>query len=65
MSKKEAALIAPETTTEERVQLVADLKDLSERTGELEAQIKVLYQERARAQAELENYQSRTVEYGY
>ena len=65
MRKKETALIAPETTTEERVQLVADLKDLSERTGELETEIQVLYQERARAQAELENYQSRTVEYGY
>ena len=65
MRKKETALIAPETTTEERVQLVADLKDLSERTGELETQIQVLYQERAQAQAELDNYQSRRVEYRY
>lgn len=65
MRKKEAALIAPETATEDRVTLVADLKDLSERTGELETQIQVLYQERARAQAELENYQSRSVENAY
>ena len=65
MRDKEKALIAPETTTEERIELVAELKDLSERTGELETQIQVLYQERARAQAELENYQSRTVETFY
>ena len=62
---KEAALIAPETTTEQRILLVADLKALSERTGELEAEIQVLYEERARAQAELENYQARVVNYGY
>jgi hypothetical protein len=62
---KEAALIAPETTTEQRILLVADLKELSERTGELEAEIEMLYQERARAQAELENYQASAVNYGY
>ena len=50
---------------EQRILLVADLKALSERTGELEAEIQVLYEERARAQAELENYQARVVNYGY
>jgi hypothetical protein len=65
MRAKEAALIAPETTTQDRILLVADLKELSERTGELEAEIQMLYEERARAQAELDNYQARAVEYGY
>ena len=65
MRAKEAALIAPETTTQDRILLVADLKEMSERTGELEAEIQMLYEERARAQAELDNYQARAVEYGY
>jgi len=65
MRAKEAALIAPETTTEQRILLVADLKEMAERTGELETEIQVLYEERARAQAELDNYQARAVEYGY
>ena len=65
MRAKEAALIAPETTTQDRILLVADLKEMSERTGELEAEIQMLYEERARAQAELDNYQAQAVEYGY
>lgn len=65
MRSKEAALIAPETTTEQRILLVADLKELSERTGELETEIQMLYEDRARAQAELDNYQARVVDYGY
>ncbi len=62
---KEAALIDPTTTMEERILLLADLKDLSERTGQLEAEIQALYEERARHQAELENYQAQAVDYGY
>ena len=62
---KEAALIAPETTVEDRILLLADLKKLSERTGELEVEIQVLYEERARHQAELDNYQARVVDFGY
>lgn len=65
MRAKEAALIAPDTATEERILLVADLKELSERVGELESEIQVLYAERARAQAELDNYQASVVDYGY
>ena len=56
MSAKEVALISSETTAEERVVLLLDLKEMSERTGELEAQIKDLYDERARHEVELENY---------
>ena len=65
MSAKEAALISDETTAEERVVLLLDLKDMSERTGQLEAEIKDLYDERARHQVELENYQVGLMDYGY
>jgi hypothetical protein len=62
---KEAALIDRETTTEDRILLLADLKELSERTGELEVEIRGLYEERARYQVELENYQVSVADYGY
>ena len=62
---KEAALIAAETTVEDRILLIADLKELSERTGHLEAEIEMLYEERARHQAELDNYQAAVVDFGY
>ena len=65
ISGKEAALISSETTSEERVVLLLDLKELSERTGQLEAEIRDLYDERARHQVELENYQVALVDYGY
>jgi hypothetical protein len=63
--KKEAALIASETTIEDRVLLLADLKRLSERTGELANEIENLYEERARHRLELENYQAAVANYGY
>ena len=65
MRQKEAALISSETTTEERILILADLKELSERTGRLEAEIQVLYEERARHQVELDNYQVAMADYGY
>ncbi|MGB5721025.1 MAG: DUF2799 domain-containing protein [Woeseiaceae bacterium] len=65
MRLKEAALISDETTTEERVLLLVDLKDHSERTGQLEAEIQDLYEQRAYSQAELDNYQVALLDYGY
>jgi len=65
MTAKELALISDETASEERVVLLLDLKDMSERTGQLEAEIKELYDDRARHQVELENYQVALVDYGY
>lgn len=62
---KEARLIDDETTTEDRILLLADLKDLSERSGELETQIKKLYADRARFEVELQNYQASVASYGY
>jgi len=58
-------MIAAETTKEERIYLLAELKDLAERTGQLEAEIEDLYVVRARSQAELENYQLMVADLGY
>ncbi|MGI9232290.1 MAG: DUF2799 domain-containing protein [Woeseiaceae bacterium] len=65
MRLKEAALISDETSIEDRVLLLADLKDLSERTGQLEAEIQDLYEQRAHSQAELDNYQVALLDAGY
>jgi hypothetical protein len=63
--EKEAALIASETTIEQRILILADLKDLAERTGTLETEIEHLYEDRARYRVELENYQASIVDFGY
>jgi len=65
VASKEAALISDETTQEERILLLADLKELSERTGTLEAEIKDLYDVRARSEVELEHYQMVVADMGY
>ncbi len=62
---KEALLISDETTTEDRVILLADLKDLSERTGELEAEIQQLIADRARYEMELAEYEATVASYGF
>jgi len=62
---KTALLIAAETTTENRVLLLADLKRLSERTGELEAEIEVLIVDRARFEQDLQHYEQTVAAYGY
>ncbi len=62
---KEALLIGDETTTQDRVLLLADLKDLSERTGELEAEIEQLVADRARFEMELAEYEATVASYGF
>ncbi len=62
---KEAELIDGDTPTADRVLLLADLKDLSERKGQLETEIKELYEQRARYQMELDQYQVAVLDYGY
>ncbi|MDJ0941071.1 MAG: DUF2799 domain-containing protein [Woeseiaceae bacterium] len=62
---KEAALIAEETTTQDRVLILADLKELSERTGELEAEIEVLIDERAKHEYALADYEQTVAAYGF
>jgi hypothetical protein len=65
MRDMEAALIAAETTTEDRVVLLADLKEYSERTGRLEAEIEELHVQHAYHRVELENYQAQSADFGY
>lgn len=62
---KEAQLIASDTTPQNRILLIADLKELSERTGELEAQIDELIRDRARHEHELADYEQTVAAYGY
>ena len=61
----QAELIATETTVQDRVLLMAELKDLSERTGQLEAEIEQLVDKRARAEQRLARYQSRVADAGF
>ena len=62
---KEAALISDETTADQRVVLLMDLKNLAERTGELETEIRMLIEQRAYYQTELDNYQVVVADLGY
>jgi hypothetical protein len=62
---KQALLISAETTTQDRVLLLADLKRLSERNGELEAEIDALIADRARFEQDLQHYEQTVAAYGY
>jgi uncharacterized small protein (DUF1192 family) len=59
------ALISDETTTEERIALLAELKELSERTGNLESEIKQLVADRARFEQDLQYYEQTVAAFGY
>jgi len=61
----EAAVISDQTTSEERVILLNELKDLSEHTGKLEAEIKQLIADRARIEQELQYYEQTVTAYRY
>ncbi len=63
--EKEVALISVETEMEQRLMLLADLKDLSERTGQLESEIEALIADRARHEYELQTYEGTVAAYGY
>lgn len=57
MKDKGIALIAAETSTEDRIRIVADLKDLAQTNGMLEADIEQLLDERAHNKHELAAYE--------
>ena len=59
------ALIADETSSEDRILLLAEMRELSGRTGQLQAEIKELHEVRARNQVELEHYQLVVADLGY
>jgi hypothetical protein len=65
MTDKEVALISPDTATEERIRIIADLKDLSEDNGQLEAEIDHLIHDRAKHEHELESYERILADSGY
>ncbi len=61
----EAQLISAETTIQDRVLLLADLKELSERTGQLDAEIAELIEERAISEQQLAAYQAVIADAGF
>jgi len=61
----ELELIADETTAEQRLLLLNELKELSEDTGTLQSEIKQLVADRARIEQELESYESTLTAYRY
>ena len=63
--EKEVAVIAQETTTQDRTLILADLTDLSERKGQLETEILVLVDDRARREEQLANYEASLADFGY
>ena len=62
---KQAELISDDVTTQDRVMLLADLEDLSKRTGELEAEIEELVADKARYEYELRDYEQAVAAYDY
>lgn len=60
-----ALLIAAETSVEDRVHLLAELNRLSERTGELEAEIELLIADRARFEQDLQHFEQTVASHGY
>jgi hypothetical protein len=62
---KEAALISRETTTEDRILILADLKDLSKDVGQLEAEIVELSEDRVIYELELASYEAVLADSGY
>lgn len=65
MREKEALLISVEPTPQERLLLVGDLKDLAERTGQVETEIAVLIDERAHHESALADYENTLAAYDY
>ena len=65
MRASEAALISADTSTEERILLLADIKEMSERTGQVEAEIQGLIADQAHYETELHQYEQSVAAYGY
>jgi len=61
----ELALINSETTTDERVAYLAELKQLSERKGNLKSEIKQLVADQARFAQDLQYYEQTVADLGY
>ena len=63
--EKQAELISDEVTPQDRLLLLGDIRELAERSGELEEEIEQLVADKARHEHELENYEQTVAAYGY
>ena len=62
---KQAELISDDVTPQDRLLLLTDIKELAERSGELEAEIEQLVADKARHEHELKDYEGTVAAYGY
>ena len=62
---KQAELISDDVTPQDRLLLLTDIKELAERTGQLEAEIEQLVADKARHEHELKDYEQTVAAYGY
>lgn len=65
MREAEASLIAADTSVQDRILLLADLKNFAERSGHLDAEIEALIEDRAVHEQELAAYESMLAATGY
>ena len=62
---KQAELISDDVTPQDRLLLLTDIKELAERSGELEAEIEQLVADKARHEHELKDYEQTVAAFGY
>ena len=62
---KQAELISDDVTPQDRLLLLNDIRELAERSGELEAEIEQLVADKARHEHELKDYEQTVAAYGY
>ena len=58
-------LVSSDTTTEQRINLLVELKEISERIGQLESEIELLIVDRARYEHDLQVYEQTVAAYSY
>ncbi len=59
------ALVSSDTTTEQRIHFLVELKEISKRIGQLESEIELLIVDRARFEQDLQHYEQTVAAYGY
>ena len=59
------SLVSSDTTTEQRINLLVELKEISERIGQLESEIELLIVDRARYEHDLQVYEQTVAAYSY
>ena len=65
MRDAEAGLIAKETSVQDRILLLADLKDFAQRSGQLDAEIEALIEDRAIYEQQLASFEDVLASAGY